>query len=106
LVVAQWEREVIAERTKAALAIKGKSGMRVGEVRYGWALGGDGKTLVANDDEQRGLALMRALRDDGWSLRRIAAELDRLGFPTKYGSASAARGRESPSATPGAPVRR
>jgi DNA invertase Pin-like site-specific DNA recombinase len=85
LSISQWEREVIAERTKSALAIKGRAGLRVGEIRYGYSLGDDGKTLVADDNEQRGLALMQQLRDDGWPLRRIAAELDKHGIKTKHG---------------------
>jgi DNA invertase Pin-like site-specific DNA recombinase len=87
LLLAQWEREVIAERTKSALAHKIKSKLRVGEVRYGYALGDDGCTLLPIEHEQQGLALMRQLRNDGWPYADIAAELDRRGFPTKKGGA-------------------
>jgi DNA invertase Pin-like site-specific DNA recombinase len=85
LLVAQWEREVIAERTKSALAFKIKSGQRVGNVLYGFDLADDGKTLVPNNDEQGGLAVMRELRDSGQSLRQIAAELTKLGYKSKQG---------------------
>lgn len=85
LSVAQWEREAIGERTKAALTFKIKSGQRVGEVRYGYSLAEDGRTLIPIQTEQAGLALMRALRDEGATYVSIAAELDRLGFETKKG---------------------
>lgn len=85
LVIAAWERQVIAERTKAALSFKIKSGHRVGEVRYGFVLGEDGHTLLPVESEQEGLALMRALRNEGATFVSIAAELDRRGFATKKG---------------------
>jgi DNA invertase Pin-like site-specific DNA recombinase len=83
--VAQWEREVIAERTRDALAHKRSRSERCGKVRYGFVLAGDGITEVPNPAEQAGLAAIARLRAEGLSLRAIAAELDRLGVPTKEG---------------------
>ena len=85
LSVAQWEREAIAERTKEALSTKMRRGERVGSVRYGFDLAEDGKTLVANAEEQAAIALMLQLRRDGVTLRGIAEELNSLGVATKEG---------------------
>lgn len=88
LSVAQWERETIAERTKDALQHKIRTGQRCGRVRYGYDLAGDGTTLVANDDQQQALVLVRELKAAGKSLRDIAAELTSRGIPTKEGKAA------------------
>jgi len=86
IVIAQWERETIGERTKAALQHKIKSGQRVGSVLFGFDLGPDGKMLIPNAAEQETIKLMRRLRDAGYSYRAIAAELDDRGIKTKEGS--------------------
>jgi DNA invertase Pin-like site-specific DNA recombinase len=83
--VAQWEREIIGERTKDALQHKIKKGERCGKVRFGFDLAADGKTLVENPQEQEVLAIMRQLRAAGESYRDIAAELSKRNFKTKEG---------------------
>ncbi len=83
--VAQWEREAIGERTKAALQVKKNQGQRIGEVPFGWSLAEDATTLVINEDEQEALSLMRELRASGVSYRKIARELEARGIPTKRG---------------------
>lgn len=85
MVVAQAERELIGERTKAALQHKIRNGERAGRLRFGYDLAGDGKTLIPNVREQQALCLMRELREDEWPLRAIAEELTRQGFKTKDG---------------------
>jgi DNA invertase Pin-like site-specific DNA recombinase len=85
--VAQWERETIVERTRDAMRHKKGRAERVGQLPYGRDLAADGRTLVPNDREQQVLAEIRVRRDRGHSLRRIAAELTRLGVPTKTGNA-------------------
>jgi site-specific DNA recombinase len=85
LVVSQWEREVIAERTRQALQFKIKNGQRWGKVRFGFDLASDGKTLIPNAGEQQAIALMTQLRSTGHTLRGIAAELSERGIPTKEG---------------------
>jgi DNA invertase Pin-like site-specific DNA recombinase len=85
LVVSQWEREVIAERTRQALQFKIKNGQRCGKIRFGFDLAGDGKTLIPNAGEQDAITLMTKLRSDGHTLRGIAAELSERGIPTKEG---------------------
>ncbi len=83
--VAQWEREAIGERTKAALQVKKSQGQRAGEVPFGWSLAEDGVTLLINQEEQNALNLMRELRAAGLSYRRIAQELETRGILTKRG---------------------
>ena len=49
---AEYERLIIAARTRAALQAKIRRGHRCGKVRFGYDLAADGKTLVKNDIEQ------------------------------------------------------
>jgi DNA invertase Pin-like site-specific DNA recombinase len=85
LVIAQWERETISERTSEAMEHVVAKGQRAGRLRFGFDLGDDGKTLIPNKREQEAIILMRELRSDGWTLREIADELDRLEIRTKDG---------------------
>jgi site-specific DNA recombinase len=84
--VSQWEREVIGERTREALAHKKMQGQRVGTVPFGYALADDGVTLVDQTDEQAVLGLLRERRAAGFSLRAISDELNRHGFTTRRGT--------------------
>jgi len=85
--VAQWEREVIAERTREALASKKAKGQRVGTVPFGYQLAEDGSGLEPNKAEQRTLGAMKRLRAEGHSLRAIATKLNSKGHRTRRGSA-------------------
>lgn len=85
--VAQWEREIIAERTREALASKKAKGQRVGNMPFGWEIDTDGVALVENPKEQHVIAIIRELRTAGYSLRAIAEELNRQGHRTRRGSA-------------------
>jgi len=76
---AQYERAVIAARTKAALAVKSSRGERVGSIPYGKRLAADGVRLVNDPAEQKAVRLARKLRDKGLSLRAIGAELELAG---------------------------
>jgi len=82
---AEYERALIAERTRAALRAKRARGERVGAVPYGHRLAGDGTHLVADRDEQRVIARARALRAEGCSYGAIAKQLTIEGFPTRMG---------------------
>jgi DNA invertase Pin-like site-specific DNA recombinase len=88
--VSQWEREVIAERTRDTLQYKIKQGERCGKVRYGFDLDNDGIHLVANGAEQKVIGLMKQMRAEGASYGFIANELDVNGIPTKDGGKWAA----------------
>ena len=82
--VAQWERETIAERTKAALDHKKAIGEFTGGTRpFGFEVAGT--RLVALPHEQEAITLILDLRDQGQTLREIAAELTTRGIETKRG---------------------
>ena len=84
-VLAEFERDLVSERTAAALAHKAGRGERVGEIPFGWTLDADAVSLVENPTEQAALADIRELRDAGWTYRAIAAELTPRGVLTKKG---------------------
>lgn len=70
MTLAQWEREMIGDRTRAALsAVKGR-GTKLGR-----------PTVVARE----AVAIIRAMRGSGASYRRIAATLNEGGIPTAQG---------------------
>jgi len=94
MTIAQWEREVIAERTSDTLQGKIRRGERCGRVRYGYGLDEDGprnpKTglpmnLVPIEEEQRTIALMRRWKDEGREYREMVELLRQLGIETKSG---------------------
>jgi DNA invertase Pin-like site-specific DNA recombinase len=70
--VAQWERGVISERTRAALGALRAQGKPVG------------RPAVA--DDQALAHRIRAMRAEGWTLRAIANRLDDERVPTMRGS--------------------
>jgi DNA invertase Pin-like site-specific DNA recombinase len=86
-VLAEFERDQIAERTKGALSHMRQQGKRTGKVPYGYDLAEDGTSLVPNSQEQEGLKLIDRLRASGLGRRRIAASLTAQGIPTKTGAA-------------------
>ena len=86
-VLAEFERDQIAERTATAMRFKKRQGKRVGTVPYGYDLDKDGETLVPNPKEQHGLVVIHKLHGVGRSLREIAQVLERLGLKPKRGPA-------------------
>ena len=86
-VLAEFERDQVAERTRGALAHLRNKGKRIsGKIPYGYDLALDGVSLMSNPKEQSGLQLIQRLRAKGLGRRRIAAQLTRRGIPTKSGS--------------------
>lgn len=83
--VAQWEREVIGERTREALSAKAARSERVGQIPLGYRLAGDGIHLEKDPDEQRLLREMEIMRAADWSWQRIADELNARGIESKNG---------------------
>ena len=55
-----------------------------GTVPYGWDADADGR-LTPNESEQAVLEAIENLRDRGWSLRAICAEMEARGVKTKTG---------------------
>lgn len=86
-VFAEYERRLIGQRTKAALRAKRERGERAGNLPFGYSLNPDGRSLDPNPAEQEVLSILAELRRAGYSLREIAAELNRQGFTTRRGTA-------------------
>lgn len=84
LEISQWEREVIAERTVAALAEKKARGERLGTTPLGYRTDCDGN-LTVDEAEQLTVSRARQLRDQGETLRAVAAVLTAEGHRTKRG---------------------
>jgi len=84
--VSQWEREAIGERTRDALAHKRSRMEFVGNCAYGFRLCADGKTVEPDPHEQRVRKTISRLRNEGRSLRQIAAYLNKERRYTRNGS--------------------
>ena len=78
---AELERNLIAERTAAALAHKKRHRQAYGPTPYGFDRCGD--SLVVNEEEWQLVYEIKALRKAGMSLRGIAHELNLRDVPTK-----------------------
>lgn len=88
--VAELERNLIGERTAAALAHLRSKGVRVGRDGIGWtrtdAVDAEGRRVVVEVPEERALAeRIRDLREDGLTFQQIADALTCDGIPTKRG---------------------
>ena len=83
-VLAEFERDVISERTKTAMAELKAQGRRVGTIPFGWNESETGD-LVENEQEQVCRGLISEMRRDGVSLRGIAKNLEARGIKTKTG---------------------
>jgi site-specific DNA recombinase len=81
---AEFERNMIAERTSAALQHKKATGRVFSHAPYGF----DAKNgmLVANPTEQKTLTEIKAMRAQGISYNRIANELNATSTPAKRGA--------------------
>ncbi len=81
--ISEWERGVIGERTREALAYKRQNGERVGTIPCGFTLAKDGTHLVPVRAEEKVLAQMAKARRRGTSYERIAYDLNADRIPTK-----------------------
>lgn len=79
-VLAEFERDQVSERTKAALAHKKSQGGRVGSIPYGKRLSEDGISLVDDAEEMEIIRLVSMLRAGGMSYPKIAGELTSRGL--------------------------
>jgi len=84
-VLAEFERDLVSERTTAALSMMKANGQRVGTVPYGFDLAPDGCALVENPPEQAVIAEIQAMRKAGKTLTKIAKALSARAVPTKTG---------------------
>lgn len=91
MTVAQWERETIGERTRAAMEFLRAEGVPTGRAPLGRAYGQatdptSGRRAVhVVDDEAATVARILALRAEGMSYARIAAQMEQEGRRTKLG---------------------
>jgi len=88
--VAEWERETIAERIRDAMAHLKKQGVKLGAEALGWTRTEDvddqGRLIVrVVDEEVSTVERIVQLRGEGFSLRDIAATLQREKRTTKRG---------------------
>jgi DNA invertase Pin-like site-specific DNA recombinase len=83
--VAAWEREVIAERTAAALAHKRRNSQAYGPVPFGYRR--EGNALLPDAREQAALAEARRMDREGASFREIGAMLAARAVPPHRGKA-------------------
>lgn len=84
-VLAEFERDLISERTASAMGHLRKTGKRIsGRIPFGYDLCGD--MLVSNRKEQAAVNLIGSLRSKGLSLREIAHVLRKRRIRTKGGS--------------------
>jgi len=91
-VLAEFERDLVSERTKAALGFKRANGEKTGgDVPYGYQAveaprrGRAVKVLEPEPKEQKAIALACQLRAEGKKLREVAEDLHRRGFMAKAG---------------------
>lgn len=83
-VLAEFERDLVSERTTAALQHLRRQGKRISRfIPFGYNL--EGENLVENTAEQRGIEIISQLRQEGYSLRAIGKELSKRGIGTKEG---------------------
>ena len=84
-VLAEFERDLISERTRGAMAHMASQGRRVGEIPYGHRLADDLLHLIEDPAEMEVLRLIRNLRVHGRTWAQVAEEMNRRGFQTKKG---------------------
>jgi len=86
--VADFERDMIRERTAAGRAgKKARGGHLGGDAPYGYRKVGSGAAamLEVNDDEQQIISQMKAMKETGYSFTRIAKTLNELGVSAREG---------------------
>lgn len=81
--LAQWERDIISERTRDAMQFMKSSFRRVGSVPFGFDL--RGKELIPNREEMKIAQRLMILREEGASFQRIADRLNAARIPSKKG---------------------
>lgn len=84
--IAQWEREIICERTSDALQAKLKRGEAAGNVPYGWKSTGKDAQMVPDPIELGLIDMMRLMRKSGHSYAFIAGHLNAGGHKTRRGT--------------------
>jgi DNA invertase Pin-like site-specific DNA recombinase len=84
---AELERNQVRERTSMAMQHKAHKGEYIGgKLPYGQTLEDDGVHLVEVDEEQNVIHKVMKLQDQGFSLRSIAKELERVSIRPREGT--------------------
>src|SRR5204863_8625470 len=84
---AEYERKVIADRTKAAMLRHQASGRRMSaQTPYGWAVDpADSARIIRNPDEQAIIRRIVRLHDEGLGFREIGRDLEADGIDCRGG---------------------
>lgn len=82
--LAEFERDLISERTRAALDHKRGRSERIGEVPFGWRVV-EGGRLEVDVEETQTLHQIDDFRNDGASWTEVANRLNKFGLKTKNG---------------------
>ena len=83
--MAQWEREIISERTSASLQVMKARGEKVSRYApYGYKFVGN--TVVAEPEEQKVIVRIKSLSAQGFSERKIIAKLASEGVFNRNGN--------------------
>lgn len=83
---AEYERNIICERTKSAMQAKKKKNERVGHIPFGFKLATDGKHLEIDSEEQAILSQIKDLMKNGISTRKVADEMNGRGAFNRGGA--------------------
>ena len=85
--LAEVERRIIGERTKAAFLSSKRSRHEKtgGDIPFGYDLTPAG-LLIKNHTEQKVIRLIRRLHQKGYSLKGICSEFEKEGYKTKRGN--------------------
>jgi DNA invertase Pin-like site-specific DNA recombinase len=82
---AEFERQIIRQRTRSAMAAARSKGRRVGHIPYGSKVASDGRFLEPNPQEVAVLKQVHHWRVRGVTLHGIAELLNEAGVPTRHG---------------------
>lgn len=91
--LAQHERELISSRTKAALAVKKATGIKLGKPENltddarAKGTAGQKRRAATNENNRRASSMVAMMRQAGKNYSQIARELNGAGFRTARGSA-------------------
>lgn len=87
---AQWERQVLSQRTCEAMDFLKSNGVRLGRLPFGQMYSGEEgennrQVIIDNEEEQLTIRRMVGLRSDGLTLQAICDRLSDDGHTTKRG---------------------